>query len=98
MHLLLALKVDPLALIELLVQAFPAVLQSVSEFSRSKNEQVDLRLGLHHGIHELELSLGNLDDLLDEARANLVFEFGNSVNLVSLSSFPKSTAKLTAQP
>lgn len=31
-------------------------------------EWQDLRLGLRHNVHELQLSLGNLDNLLNQAR------------------------------
>lgn len=37
----------------------------------------DLRLALLHGVDELELALGNLDDLFDETSANLLLQLVN---------------------
>lgn len=42
---------------------------------------MDLRFGLHHRIDQVQLSLGNLDDLLNKTSANLVLELLNPVGI-----------------
>lgn len=42
---------------------------------------MDLRFGLHHRIDQVQLSLSNLDDLLNETSANLVLELLNPVDI-----------------
>lgn len=42
---------------------------------------MDLRFGLHYRIDQVQLSLGNLDDLLNKTSANLVLELLNPVGI-----------------
>lgn len=42
---------------------------------------VILRLGLHHCVHQLQLSLCDLDDLLDESGPDLVLKLLDPVEL-----------------
>lgn len=42
---------------------------------------MDLRFGLHHRIDQVQLSLGDLDDLLNKTSANLVLELLNPVEI-----------------
>lgn len=42
---------------------------------------MDLRFGLHHRIDQVQLSLGNLDDLLNKTSANLVLELLNPAKI-----------------
>lgn len=73
------LKVRPLSLVGLLVQALPSVWQIVRNDRLAPQYNVNLRLGLHHRVDELELSLSDLDDLLDETSPNLVLDLLNPV-------------------
>ena len=63
-----ALKVRPLAFWRLLLERLPAVLV-ISRFLK-KVAIYYLHLGLDHGVYELMLALGDLDDFLDKTRAN----------------------------
>lgn len=75
----LSLKVLPLSLDGLLLEVLPAG-SNVS----SKNKYADwgirlhLHLGLLHGLDQLQLALGDLDDLLDEASAELLLQLVDS--------------------
>ena len=73
----LALKVRPLALNRLILKILPAMEpQSSATHSVIGWDKMggNLHLGLGHVVDQLQLALGDLDDLLDQASANLVLE------------------------
>src|SRR4051794_3321960 len=57
----------------------------------------NLRLGLHHRVNQLELPLRHLDDLLNQARANLVLELRDPIT-IHVSPFPPVCLALKKTP
>lgn len=72
------LEILPLSLCGLLVKALPPV-KRISARPQDTTEIGDLRLALDDGVDQLQLSLSNLDDLLNETGSDLVLEFLNPV-------------------
>ena len=73
------LKIRPLAFAGLLLQALPAKLfgQRLAMNTKKTSEgggqnKKNLHFGLEHNINQLVLTFGNLNNLLDEASADLV--------------------------
>lgn len=76
----LPLEVCPLSFCGFLVQALPSTHKLVQWRAKKTGQCCNLHLALNHGVNQLELSLGHLNDLLDQTGTDLVLEFLNSAN------------------